>query len=331
VDQNNIVKVLETASKLYNANIEEISKLSGGYQNEVYEYKVGEAHRVLRITRSNHREIDELKSEMDIIESFYQAGILVSIPIYSINEKKIEEVLVNDEKFYITSFTKAEGHPLNVTDPSKWNEKFFQKWGKIMGKMHTLVKNSNYQTYKRNHWGSDNNQINETTNFLSQISDQMTKAYECLIKEISLLPKENDTYGLIHNDFHQGNFLVKDGEMTIFDFDDCSFNWFAQDIAVSFYHAVWQGMAFNPENQTFPYEFIKSFFKGYRNECELKKETIEQIPLFLKLREVFLYRLFNEKWDMEQLEEWQVYTLNDLKYRIENDIPYSDINFLLFT
>ena len=331
VNQNkNSIKVLEIASSLYQTNKEEIKQLSGGYQNEVYEYKVGDAHRILRITKSTHREVDTLKSELDLIESFHHEGISVSIPIHSINEKKIEEVRINDEKFYITSFTKAEGHLLNVTDPSEWNDKFFQKWGRTMGKMHTLVQKNKYQTYKRNHWVSDKNQINKTTNFLSQISNQMAKAYDRIIKEISLLQKDKDTYGLIHNDFHQGNFFVKDGKMTIFDFDDCSFNWFAQDIAVSFYHAVWQGMSYNPENQSFPLQFIKSFLNGYREECVLKKETLKQIPLFLKHREIFLFALFKEKWDVDQFEDWQKYTLNDLKFRIENEIPYTDIDFVSF-
>ncbi|MBP0724775.1 phosphotransferase [Bacillus sp. RG28] len=327
--ENSMAKILEVASRLYKTTQEEIKKLSGGYQNEVYEYKVGEDGLILRITKNIHREIDALKSELDFIEGFHQAGILVSTPIHSINKKKIEEITIGDEKFYITSFTKAEGHLINVSDPNEWNNKFFQKWGQTMGKMHSLVKNNN-QTYKRNHFGTNISQINETTRFLSSISDRMAKGYESLITKLNLLKKDHDTYGLIHNDFHQGNFFVKEGQMTIFDFDDCSFNWFAQDIAVSFYHAVWQGMSFNPDNQSFPHQFLESFFKGYREECELKKDTIVQIPLFLKLREVFLFTLFNEKWELEQLEEWQKYTLNDLRFRIENEIPYTDIDFVSF-
>jgi Ser/Thr protein kinase RdoA (MazF antagonist) len=329
--ENSMVKLLEIAAMLYKTNQEEITKLSGGYQNEVYEYKVGGDSRILRITRSTHRKIDALKSELDLIESFHQVGISVSTPILSINEKRIEGVIIEDEKFYLTSFTKAEGHLINVSDPNEWNNKFFQKWGQTMGKMHALVKKYNDQIYKRNHFGTDISQINETTIFLSSISDRMEKGYENLITKFSLLKKDHDTYGLIHNDFHQGNFFVKEGDITIFDFDDCSFNWFAQDIAVSFYHAVWQGMSFNQDNKSFPHQFLESFFKGYREECELKKETLEQIPLFLKLREVFLFTLFNEKWDLEQLEEWQIYTLNDLKFRIENEIPCTDIDFLSFS
>jgi Ser/Thr protein kinase RdoA (MazF antagonist) len=330
--ENSIEGVLEIAATLYKTKKEDITKIGGGYQNKIYEYKVGGINQILRITKGYHRELDLLKSELDFIESFNQAGISVSLPGFSINKKYIEEVLVDNEKFYITSFSKAEGRSVNVTDPNEWNEDFFQHWGQTMGKMHALVKEKKktYQSYKRHHWGSNENQISEITNFISSISLQMVDSYKSLIKKIDLLSKDDDTYGLIHNDFHQGNFFVKDGHMTIFDFDDCGFNWFAQDIAVSFYHAVWQGMSFNPDNQSFPHQFLEGFVSGYCKECELKKETLEQVPLFLKLREVFLYTLFNKKWDLENLESWQEYTLKDLKLRIEKDIPYTDVNFSSF-
>ena len=47
------------------------------------------------------------------------------------------------------------------------------------------------------------------------------------------LPKDDDCYGLIHADIHQGNFFVDENDnITIFDFDDCHYHWFAYDLAV---------------------------------------------------------------------------------------------------
>src|SRR5271154_671527 len=43
-------------------------------------------------------------------------------------------------------------------------------------------------------------------------------------------------FGMIHADLHDGN-LLSDGErLTVIDFDDCAFGWFAYDIAVALYH-----------------------------------------------------------------------------------------------
>jgi len=45
---------------------------------------------------------------------------------------------------------------------------------------------------------------------------------------------------LIHTDVHAGNFFVDDGRITVFDFDDSSYQWFASDIAIALYYTIWR-------------------------------------------------------------------------------------------
>jgi Ser/Thr protein kinase RdoA (MazF antagonist) len=324
--QNTFDQLINAVTELYNGNTESLLKLTGGFQNDVFEYHDGQDSRILRVTLSTNRSKEMIQSELDFIGILSSNGVGVSIPIQSIQGNYIEEISLQGVTYYLTSFSKATGHIVNVSNPREWNREFFEYWGKTMGRMHSLTKwgNERLKSYNRPSWSG---QKNETSQFLSTISVQASRAYETIIKKIGALPRNQHSYGLIHNDFHQGNFFVHDGEMAIFDFDDCSFSWFAQDIAVSFYHAAWQSSSFNPEYKNFPSEFIKCFFEGYSKENELKKETLEQIPLFLKLREIFLLHLFYKKWDIQNLQDWQSYTLKDLKYRIENEIPYTDVFF----
>jgi len=42
-----------------------------------------------------------------------------------------------------------------------------------------------------------------------------------------------ESYGLVHCDVNPTNFYVNDGQITLFDFDDCAYNWFINDIAVA--------------------------------------------------------------------------------------------------
>lgn len=312
---------------LYNGKAETLLKMTGGFQNDVFEYHDGQDARILRVTLSTNKSKETIQSELDFIEELSSIGIGVSIPIKSIQGNYIEEFSLQGVTFYLTSFSKAAGHLVNVSNPGEWNRELFQYWGKTIGKMHSLTKmrNERFKTYNRPIWSG---QDNETSLFFSMISEQANRVYKKIIKSIDTLPRSQQSYGLIHNDFHQGNFFVHEGEMTIFDFDDCSFSWFAQDIAASFYHAVWQSSSFNPDYKNFPVEFIQCFFEGYSQENELNKVIIEQVPLFLKLREIFLLNLFYKKWDTQNLLEWQTYTLKDLQFRIENEIPYTDVPFI---
>jgi amicoumacin kinase len=326
MEKNTFGQLKNAIVSLYNGKTETLLKLSGGFQNDVFEFHDGQVTQILRVTLSTNRSKEMIQSELDFIEILSSNGIGVSTPIKSIQGNYIEEISIQGVTFYLTSFSKAVGHFVNVSNPREWNREIFQYWGKTIGKMHFLTKKGNerFQTYNRPSWSG---QDNETSLFLPTISEQASRAYEKILKSIDALPRSQHSYGLIHNDFHQGNFFVHEGDMTIFDFDDCSFSWFAQDIAASFYHAVWQNSSFNPDIKNFPMEFIQCFLKGYSQENELKKETLEQIPLFLKLREFFLLNLFYKKWDTQNLLEWQSYTLKDLQFRIENEIPYTDVPF----
>jgi amicoumacin kinase len=319
-------QIKKAVASLYNSKPETLLILCGGFQNDVFEYDDGQESRILRVSLSTTRSKKMIQSELDFIENLSSNGIGVSIPIKSIQGSYIEEITLQGVPFYLTSFSKAPGHLVNVSNPREWNREFFKDWGKTMGKMHFLSEKGNerFKSYNRPTWrGCDN----ETSLFLSTISEQASRAYEKIIRRIDVQPRNQCSYGLIHNDLHQGNFFVHEGEMTIFDFDDCSFSWFAQDIAVSFYHAVWQSSSFNPDYKNFPNEFIQYFFEGYSQEKELNKEILEQIPLFLKIREIFLLNLFHKKWDIQNLLDWQSYTLKDLQFRIENEVPYTDVLF----
>jgi amicoumacin kinase len=312
------------AATLYNGN--HLVKLTGGFQNNVFQYRFGNELRILRVTNSNHRDLESIKGELEFIQCLSNAGVPVSCPLISAKGHLIEEFQQDNQTYFLTAFTKAKGTPIEVTNLDVWNKELFRNWGRTLGKMHTFSSKNyeKFQTLKRPAW-SGLDERGKT--FISSKSIEAYKAYQNLLDQINAFPTVNGTFGLIHNDFHQGNLFVNEGQIHIFDFDDCSFNWFAQDIAVSFYHAIWQGMSFNPGNDNFPFEFISYFLDGYSQEKNLHKEIVKQIPLFLKFREFFLYILFNEKWDFHHLEDWQAYTIKDLFYRIENDIPYTNVNF----
>ncbi|MGG2063864.1 phosphotransferase enzyme family protein [Bacillus sp. S14(2024)] len=319
---------IRQAVKYFGGKEESCIKLASGFQNEVYEYAYEGERRILRITPSSRRTIKQIQSEIDFIYSLDADGVNVSLPVASCFRNDIEQMDIEGESFIVTSFLKAPGQFVNVANEQEWNEKLFQNWGQTIGKMHAIAKknDSDYKKYEKPIWKSDV----KVMNFLLSISKPLAISYEKMITKIQALSKESGTYGLIHNDLHQGNFFVQDNTLTIFDFDDCSFCWFAQDIAVSFYHAVWQGLSVRPEHVSFPQEFMKYFIEGYSKEHRMNKEILKQIPLFLKLREVFLFALFHKVWDFDKLEEWQAYTLKDLQYRIEQGVPYTNVDFLSF-
>ncbi len=72
---------------------------------------------------------------------------------------------------------------------------------------------------------------------------------------------------------------------------------------------------------------MKNFWKGYNKENNIDSYWLKQIPDLLKLREMILYVVLNKKLDLENINENQKNRLNRMRYNIENDIPYVDIDF----
>ncbi|OQY33837.1 MAG: hypothetical protein B6I38_03100 [Anaerolineaceae bacterium 4572_5.1] len=93
---------------------------------------------------------------------------------------------------------------------------------------------------------------------------------------IDTLPKDRAGYGLIHQDAHGGNFFIKDGAITLFDFDDCMYGWFIYDIAMVLFYA-----ALGKEDMAaFTKTFMGDFLQGYAQENMLAPPMAAGNPAF---------------------------------------------------
>ncbi|SDN29399.1 phosphotransferase enzyme family protein [Bacillus sp. OK048] len=300
--------------QIYGVNTKDLIPISEGFHNTILSYQ----NLIFRLSSRNSRSLEEIESEVAYLQALGEKGVSVSLPIKSPKEKIIEST----DQHYIVCFEKAKGNAVDVADREVWNKDLFFTWGRVSGRIHQVSKDIRIN---RPTWSPDNPDI---LNLLPKIKSKIiANRYEQLLKLLGDFEMNSNLFGLIHNDFHQGNFFVNKGEITIFDFDDSAYHWFAYDLAVSFYHAYWQASSFTPENTEFPFVFWKYFLKGYMQEHLISKELIQQIPIFLKIREIFLYTLFMEKWDTKNLEDWQEYTLTNLKNKIETGEPFSEVNF----
>lgn len=130
------------------------------------------------------------------------------------------------------------------------------------------------------------------------------------------LPKDRDSYGLIHFDLHPWNFLIDGERLNVFDFDDCLYGWFALDIGVALYHALWWGRK-NDAGQEFTREIIQSFLEGYASANHLSDFWLARIPLFMKYRQICKFSWF---YGPENEDEHQRERIRN----IENGVLFSD-------
>jgi Ser/Thr protein kinase RdoA (MazF antagonist) len=297
----------------------------GGFQNKVYSFTRDNREYILRLTAPSHRSKALLLGEIDWINYLHNHGFSVSSPIPSKNENYVEEFEIDGTISYSVIFEKAMGR--SVTQ-EEWNDTFFTNWGQMIGKMHALTKNYKVSDpiVKRPEQEEKDKAFFSTVTKVFHSADINIQIYNKVLNQRNSFPKTNDTYGLIHNDAHQGNFFIHNNDITLFDFDESSYNWLANDIAIPLFYAVKVGTPANEDREMFAKRFLSNFLKGYSKEYQVHDDMLVQIPVFLKLREIDLYVLLCSKLQLNNLTAKRKEELQMLKHRISNHVPFLNVN-----
>ena len=144
------------------------------------------------------------------------------------------------------------------------------------------------------------------------------------MSHLETLPKDRDSYGLIHQDAHGGNFFVHEGKITLFDFDDCVYGWFIYDIAMVLFYAA----MFKEDMAAYTATFMRDFLRGYKQENKLDPVWLAELPYFLKLREIDLYAIIHFSFDLENEDDpWIKGYMEGRKQRIDAGLPYIDFDW----
>ncbi|MBS4539164.1 phosphotransferase [Clostridium sp. D2Q-11] len=314
-------EILGLIAKRYGVSLKELDNI-GGFENFVYEFNRKDKDYILRISHSKRRSMNMIEGEVDWLNYLYNNGLSVSPAISSKEGNFVERVQSKDVDFLGVVFEKAEGRHVEYKD---LKPEIFIEWGKVIGKIHRLTKYyiPKKSDIKRFNWLDD---YREVESYIPKNQPIIKEKYRNIVKYINELPKDRDSYGLIHTDAHSGNFFVKDNKITLFDFDDSCYKWFISDIAIPlFYYGMYENVGF--DNIEKSKEFIHYFLEGYDKENNLDSKWLKEIPVFLKLREIVLYSVIYRSLDVNNLQGSAKRFMDKRSERIENDIRFLNIDF----
>lgn len=319
--KDNEKQILDKASKFININKEVLKSLGGGFANFIYEYEKNNKLFILRFTLDSYRSFNQVKGEMDFIKYLYKNGVAVAKPIELINNDIVGKFEVEGKSFSVVCFEKLQGIMGVQAD---WNISLIQNWGKLMGKIHALSKDYIPDNIiKRLEWDKDE-LAEKIESYIPNYETKVIEKFANIKNTISQLPKDRNSYGMIHGDFTPINFLVDNGEIFVYDFDDCEYNWFVMDIVKALYYSMWRSPETRAvkDNEGYAEYFISNFMTGYEKENVLDSFWLDKIPLFLKFYEIYMYKLAHKEFDIYNLRPEVKEFFRRYKYNIENDIPY---------
>ncbi len=294
-----------------------------GFESFIYEYERRNETGILRIGHSLRRGRTLVQAEVDWLNYLADGGAAVARLITSDNGKMVEVVEDGEGgEFVAAAFSKAPGRtPWEVG----WTPERWQSYGRLIGRVHALSK-----TYllpepgrRRPEWDDDSMQ--EVERNLPETEALAVQKYQELVDYLRCLPKDGESYGLVHYDPHEANLLMDDaGQLTLIDFDDCAYCWYVYDIAiVLFYSSMGQ-----EDKQAFIDAVMPPFLRGYSQETCLASRWLAEIPYLLKQREIDLYAVIHRSFDVEDIDNpWVVRFMQGRKEKIENDVPVIDYDF----
>ena len=311
----------ETAAR-YGVSVAAMRPLESA-ESFIFEFERENQPFILRLGHSLRRTIHLIQGEVDWINFLARGGADVSPAVLSQQDKLVEPIADGDGEYFLaTAFVKAAGRPPQDDDETPT---FIERYGQAIGRMHRLTQD--YEpadaAWRRPHW--DDPIMQDLDGFLPPSEARAQQKLLAQIEHLRQLPRERESYGLVHQDAHGGNFFVDEtGALTFFDFDDCCYTWFVADIAiVLFYAAIGKDDA-----AAYTSHFLPHFLRGYQRENRFPVAWFAQMPHFLKLRELELYALIHRSHDVNNLTHWwDIRYMTGRKERIEQDVPFIDFDF----
>ena len=323
------VPYIATVAECYGISAAGLAPMEGGHVTHVYSFTRDGKNYVLRITPPNEEiSLPAMRAILPWMHFLAEGGASVAAPVLSQNGNLIELIEQDEQTYIAVAFERAPGIRGEELTFDQWNDALFESLGQTAGKMHTLAKDYTPSStdLRRPEWDAATNCYHPSEEFPPSeavVAEKQARLFEV----VQTLPKDEDSYGMIHADLHGGNFFVDvaTNTVTVFDFDDCAYGWFAMDIAMS----VFDMLVLYPgtDREAFTVRFLQSYLKGYLTENTLDAFWLSQLPHFLKLLEIGVYAEVRTYHDPADTESWVGKFMANRKFRIEHDVPYIDIDF----
>jgi Ser/Thr protein kinase RdoA (MazF antagonist) len=232
----------------------------------------------LRINVNSQRTLPNLKAEIFWVEQLaHVEGLKVPAPVKNASGEYISKAwhpLLERELFAVL-FTWLEGEELG-DEPT---EEMMRATGRAVARMHIassetqLPAGAELATVDDMFWGNTDG-ISRSEQLTAEDRATLARAIERIESTTKAMYARNKPQ-LLHADVHPWNVMWHDGDVAVFDFDDCVIGIPAQDIAVTLYY-----------NDTA--EQDAAFLAGYQEIAPLPDYTEEEMQILRLQRRIFL-------------------------------------------
>lgn len=267
---------------------------------------------IFKIYRDNHRKLEEIKAEVELLNLIAEQGGSVAYPIATIDGEQIQSFNAAEGIRYGVLFTYALGKV--VPDMS---DEQLATVGREMAKLHNITSSITLKNTRKEY--SIETMLLKPLGVFKPAFNELTEEYAFLeetinkiAKKIESLNLQNFSYGYCQYDFLPKNFhFAEDGTLTFFDFDFAGQGHLINDIASFYIHYFLEVYAGKITQEEADRSFAV-FVENYRKVRILSNEELAAIPYF-----GFAFWIFYLGFQYENYDDWSSIFFNTsyLKHR----------------
>lgn len=251
----------------------------GRSANAVFRFERGSASYYLRILHAALRPEPEVAATIDYLRHLHAHGGQVCRPEPSASGRFVEPIAQGEEVFLATVVAAAPGEPLRA---ERCEPRALEAVGRSIASLHAAAESfapADPSLFLRwtDHWRETGASIDSHDALAEQERERLDVWLATLVGRSA-----PDAFGLSHADCNLGN-LIDDGRrVTIIDFDEPVFHYWAADVARPL-------RDFTKQDRERRRGVLSAIVAGYRSLRSLPEEWVAALPWLLRIKDFEIY------------------------------------------
>jgi Ser/Thr protein kinase RdoA (MazF antagonist) len=285
-----LLAIAKQTLELYPLVIKEVTLINNEYNATFKVVAEDETHYALRVNVNSPRSISNLKAEIAWVNFLSDyARVKVPRPISNTKGEYFTTIAnpLGSSEFKCVLYSWLEGEELG-DEPTLEQ---IRSLGVAMATLHLSSKDfklpagAELPSFKDPMWETEDFLLSAKSVLEPKTQTLIAKALTVIKSEIDSLYRDHQAQ-IIHADLHGWNVMWHDGELAVFDFDDCGIGLPIQDLAVAIYYLD------TPEQDA-------ALKEGYASVAPLPEYSESQMQMFMIQRRIillnYLYETSNEE------------------------------------
>ena len=267
--------------------------------NAVYPFAIQGKRCFLRLAPVEEKKARNLLGELEFLEYLRKDGYPAMRPVLSKNGSTLLKLDTKWGQYYASVF---EGVPGKCIEDTDYSAEIMISYGKALGKLHRL--SMEYEPIHEK-WSYEA-VLGWIREVLTEYStpEEMMQEWEAVKKELEVLERNLENYGLVHYDFEPDNVFYDEntGACHVIDFEDGMYHFFLVDV-----EQVLDALSEELEGDAF-LQAKAYFLQGYRSEKTLELDFEEKLSLMRRFCNLYSYARLTHclSEEVSEAPEWMV-------------------------